>query len=364
MNSPCHKRAEVWHLLFLGVGWSVLAASAARPSDTAQVQPRNAEDVIRLIENQRSRIHSLLVSYETHMEIDPQLLKEGRLGGVMTDTKATFAFAGDKRHVTSEGVGIMDNGKPNSQTVATTVFDGTECRYRQSKSLTLQRERSAYCEMNAYTNALMWPMTEAERKQNEGDPATVHFLPRMLEAPGWVVGSDHELHSGRACVVARNPSLGRELWLGRDVGYSMVRMVYLNPFPDTASWVEECSEFVDVGGETWLPKRIESIATWKATDRFSAGASKNTITVNAVSVNDVPDDLFHLDPRPGELVKDERHDTIYRFVPPSDTTLDDTVAEVRRRHEDSSAHSLVLWLNLGLIIGAFGVWGVVRFLRR
>lgn len=345
--------------------WMRCAESAGN-GGTSSDQPQTVEDVVNLIEGQRARIHSLKVSYHSDLDLDPQLRKEGRLGGVRTHTEVTFAFSGDKRHVTSKSEGILDNGRTSKSPIGTTVFDGRECRSRfpSSKKFTIHRARSAYCEMNAYTSGLKWPITEAEREHAEGDPEHVHFLPQMLRAAGWTVGTNHEPQLGFSCICLRNPSLGRELWLGREVGYNPVKLVHQNPVEGVESWTTTYSEFQRYENNIWLPRRIRATDVWQATSRFSAGSHRNDVVVDSLEVNNVNGDLFILQPQPGELVINELTGEMHRFIPESDTTLEDTIATTVVTQPESRLRSVLLASNIGIVLGAVATWLVWTYRKR
>jgi len=317
-------------------------------------QPETVSDVIEIIHEQRAKLFAMRVKYFSETKLDEVLIKQGRLGGVRTRADVEFAFSGDRRHVTKESSGLLNNGSPTRDPVSTTVFSGGECRYRQGKMLTILMERSANCEMNAYTSAMRWPITEAEIENSATSADVTHFLPQMLSAQDWILLDSEEQVNGESCITLTNDRLGRRLSLAANKGFALVHFFHKDPVEEIDYWKSDFFEFELCKGGIWLPKRIVGVNAYKATPTLSGGKAVTTLLVEELDVNeDVDDALFVLEPRPGELVKDEKKGTIARFIPVSDGSLDNSIAEAKSRQTSSPVPdgNRPVYLFLGAAIG-------------
>ncbi len=154
-------------------------------------------------------------------------------------------------------------------------------------------------------------------------------------------------------------------WCDPDLGYAPRQLVVY--FPDTTipMWRTLNSDFVELADKTWFPKK-------SAADRFaelSAGLPEDQqaqpvgtwiYEVSEISVNNVPDELFTLEFRPGTIVSnfeapEGAQHTFY--MPGGGKTLDEAIRDVQSgRAARSGTWTIPL---LGVLIGlGIAIWFV------
>ncbi|MFV0443213.1 MAG: hypothetical protein ACK5Q5_06555 [Planctomycetaceae bacterium] len=319
------------------------------------------EQYIRLLEEQRASIRSLLVSYETSAEYDPRIEQNGRLAGLMLSQSDTLAFSEEKRFAKTVSSGL-DVANVRIATDRTTVFTGSECRRRENKTFVIQAAKSGYSEINLYTNVLLWPTSEAELASCSGDPAKVHFLPFFLKGGSWIVSSA-ENSTGAASVRLTNDDDSRSLWLDPARNYAILRYVHKNPIPGESQWECIYSKHAEVIPGAHLPYEIEirRHVTDLKTDA-SLGMISSRMKVTSLAANNVPDSLFVLEPQPGETVVDRIHRTIYKHNLQDSKTLEraseEALAYTQRQPATNWLLRYLIPFNVALAIILVGVFWI------
>lgn len=322
------------------------------------------DQYIQLLQEQRDAVRSLLVSYDTSAEYDPRVEQSGRLSGLMLTQSDILAFSGEKRFAKVVSKGRDSN---NLAIVAerTTVFTGIECRRREHKTFVIQSDKSAYSEINLYTNSLLWPISDMERESCSGDPATVHFLPYFLMGGGWIVSRDSNATTSDQTVRLENADASRSLWLDPNLGYALVRYIHKNPIPGESQWEFIYSQHKEVLQGVYLPYEI--LIRHDITDLKSKallGSITSLLKVTQLTVNNVPDSMFVLEPQPGETVVDRINRTIYKYNPPGANTLDRATEEasafVERQPKTNRLLRYLIPVNVAAAIIAVGVWWIRR----
>jgi len=282
-----------------------------------------------LVQSQRAAIKSLLVSYRVDVSWDKQVEQAGRLANTSIGCVCTFAFCGEKRYVRLRET-VLDGQGVKQTRAYLVVYNGVDCRKREERTLVIQEAKSAYAELNHYTNALLWPMTEAELEDCRAKPGKVHFLPYFLEASHWRVLPKTEVVRGVDCLVLEEAHGLRRLWLDRNHAYALLRYECENPFQGVAKLTSDYHDLVEVLPDLYLPKRIETVQHLVDFDTGRPiGIWKSLLTVSELRVNDVPESLFSVEPEPGELVIDNIKGLVYRNAPITGSTLNESIERAR-----------------------------------
>jgi hypothetical protein len=311
-------------------------ATIGRGADNRLGSPTDLKNVIV---QQREAIKSLKVSYTIVITHDPGVEAAGRLAGVMVHQDTVFAFSGIKRYCETKGRGFDTNRHP-IVVERTAVYDGTDSRRRESKLLNIQKPKSAYTDLNSFTNALLWPITDAERQSCTTDPSQAHFLPYFLDDSTWTVEPDRQNMSGASCVVLTKKDGSRLLWVDPKRNWAVIRYEHASPSAGVKRWIYEYFDFEEMPRGYFLPRHLQ--VTHELLD-FSSGKEIGNLiadlSVHELQINNVPDEQFVLEPVPGELVVNDTNRSMYRFNPTDDQTLDRSVQQSRSAIATGASYS-------------------------
>ena len=332
-----------------------LKGAHATGAEQDEIVTRLREQIV----TQRQRVQSMIVTYRAQLTCDASVKESGRLAGRAVEQTETVAFKGRKRYARSEASALDDSSRPyKSERVS--VYTGVDQRRRESKALQIQRDKSAYSELNLYANALLWPTTDAELQSCTVNPASAHFLPHFLDDPSWHTVPGRHVIGSTECIKLSTGSASRQLWLDPERGFAIIRYQHDRPVEGEHRWLFDYEDFTRIDDSLFLPRRIVSrhdMADLKTDE--PVGTMTNTIQVTDLKVNDVPESLFVLNPLPGELVIDNTRRTIYRFHPVTDTTLDQSIEQATgatlRTPNTSLYWRLFVVINIcvAVTIGAF-----------
>jgi 4-amino-4-deoxy-L-arabinose transferase-like glycosyltransferase len=131
--------------------------------------------------------------------------------------------------------------------------------------------------------------------------------------------------NGEKCVLIETKPGGNHLWLGREIGFAVVRRVNSNRVPGEPSAMQttttDCTDFRRVIDGVWLPYNVDietALARNQAeTDRRSVHLDIDRIGVNGA----VLDDLFEFQAPPGTITVD-KGGRIVDFEPGGEDLLD------------------------------------------
>lgn len=336
---------------------AVLLATAALGLGTDPApQPFTIAGYRQLIDAQRAQIKSMSGTYEVEAVPDAGAEKAGLMRGVGTTSRDTFYWSGNKRRrdETSEWVG-PDLKKRATETA--NVYNGSDFRRRESKVLLLQKEKSAYSEMNAYLSTIKWPISTQDANEAAANPDTSLFLPHCLASAGWQILPTPEKVNGISCVVLDDAANRRRMWVDPRRAYCLVRYAHDKPIPGHARWDHTLSEFREVVPGFFLPMTAVCTVALEADPKGNKGTITTKLTVTDLQVNNVPDSVFALEPKPGDKVIDNINGTVYTFTPASDRTLDESAARTASTVEYGERRRtwwrvLVFVVATGLAVGA------------
>ncbi len=321
-----HDAVEAVVAIVLGFLATSALAAGAPPANIG------VDEYKQLVVKQRAAIQSMRISYQTALTYDSALVEPGLIKGITLNSKATVAFKGAKCYSQFSSNGISVEGRPSKEN-ATSVFTGTENRCREGSTLQIRPERSSLSELDAYRNAMLWPVSGSDLTWCQSNPTETYFLPYFLDAATWQVLPDRQKRGKVACIVMKKTDGSRELWLDPARGHCLIYYRQDRPWDGTLRCTTDYEDHREVLPGVYWPRRI--VSTHERSDPRTGkflGKTQNVLELLGLEINNVPDSLFTLNPRPGEWVTDSVRRVSHRYYPSNDATLIDVVEEARREY--------------------------------
>lgn len=331
-------------------------------------------EIEQIVKERDTRIKSLFVSYSIKAEaIAPlDVLVEQMHLTYLENLSVDFAFKGNKRYrkVTEPDfvkplVPKGDDAKIPTMGKTETAFDGEKLlRYSASQDLMDVRGPSTAGNagswfpqefMTAVGMELPNPFFP-EADHGRGVSVRVVDLLSMdgLEGPRW-----ENINKARCVVVG---AANRQIcWLDPAIGYALRKMEFFDPASGGRIGRYENLDFNEIAPGIWLPTTcwFDWCGSPSLPERYRGKPMVRYIyRVHKISINDVPDSLFHLDVRPGMRVVDDSRGTENApekpvlFVMPADSAkVDEAVQKVlEERNRSARFWAYFITLNAAALI--------------
>ena len=325
-----------------------------------------AAEIAATIEDGRGSVRSLRFEYETEVVWPPEL--ESRMTNQVLDQQVRFAMKGDKRYASVDAILIGPDGE-RSRDLRTVTWDGEKTRISKPKAFTYQAEKSSYSERNVYTPLLFWPIAPEEVQWASDDPATTFFLPASLRVGTWQVGRESEPTSGVECLKLVSEDGKRRYWMDPQLNMAVRRFEMDDPVPPVTQWEWVCSDFVRLTPKFHAPKAAVSRTHYHAQAAGGADARSATITttyaVQAISANDVADEVFDIRPVAGGMVFDRIAGRQYYVEEPNDWAMEESIAEadIQLEYREQQSWQGTIYLLVAVATAAIAVVVVVEVVR-
>lgn len=328
-------------------------------------------DFKRRLVQQRADIRSMQFTVLSKLSYDQEIERAGLLRGVVLLSQVRVSWSGKKHRSERSTKSINSNGDSVSEN-SLSIFDGTEnvARESDSQKFIRQEELSNLSVIDDYRNAMLWPVSPSEIDWCEKNPSVTYFLPYFLVEGDWDALPKLQMRDSISCVVFRKKDGSRELWLDPARNYCLVYYRQERPTGGTLRWSNAFSKHVEFSPGIYLPTKI-TVTHEKADPADTSkllGKIVNEIAVTNLSVNDVEDSVFALEPESGDWVIDNQSGRSFRYYPDGDTTLEDGVAESMQNYgkpaRATSLRSIFLAINLFLLLLGLAAYFAGKRLRK
>jgi len=291
---------------------------AVSPVDFVAAQDNLPTEIPTHVRSQRSKLRSLRVTYRNQVSVDEGARAAGYGQGGVVNEVTTIAFKGANRFYESEAL-LRDRATTSKQRTLS-VFNKDECVVIEGKSITIQKDKSAYTESSAYLLALGFAFSARDREILKKGSFDHPFYPECLTHPAW------RRDVADRSLVLFNPVTNTRLYIDMTRGYCLTRQERRNISKRVIENVADFDRFVEVGDGIWFPKLIKRVVQYAhpRTEK-PAGYLQQVLEVTEISANDVPDELF-LRPKfpPGSQVVDTIRKLTY-FHDDTDDALDTSI---------------------------------------
>lgn len=287
--------------------------------------------------------------------------------------KRVAAISGSKRFVESahyaEGFELEDDlertrsyltdDSLSAFWVTSRVFETSKSQVHRKVSTKIRHEFFLEC-------TGWWPLEDFDLP-NDLIPALA-LLNVLKDEEHYTVANECEHIRGSECIVVENRGYDK-LWLARCYGYSIVRRE-LTLAGRNRYIVYENADFEEVIDSVWLPRRLcrtvhrGPSAGVEANDGYPAVWAHACRTLTSLSVNSVPDELFHFSPVPGTVIIDI--DTGKTTYISGGTELLDEVAVLGRkfvRYQKSRVDWVMVTIGGGVAMACVSLLIAVRTRR-
>jgi hypothetical protein len=385
---------SAWAALACGTGWA--RADGPRPS---------VADLAASMKAPWDKVQSLFVEYEVQAEPleKPEVLQEQLGLAYLTHETKAFAFKGTKRYfrvlrpeyvkllgpaarggrpaggaAAKTAEGREPRGKPLVRQEPETVvaYDGTGLRRSDGPGTVLVPGRTSL------DSDLSWFPQDYLRNIarqlpdvfNPLNDRRADRLPDAFGLGGYAVQEVCEEIDNAPCLVVTRQGQGlvEKIWLDPTLGYAVRQREFRAP---ATGWLDvryHNTDFTEVAPGLWLPKTCwwDLCGSWSGPEAYRGRPLVRYVyRVRRLSVNDVPDDLFALEIRPGARVVDGTvlpprggHDDLLEYRMPADVSRMQAVIQeaVAKRGSSPSPRWWVIGLVNGVAIAFAGGWFVRR----
>lgn len=317
------------------------------------------DELREMITNQWEQVQSIQGSYYQEALPDAEAQANQLMRDRITKTEVIFAWSGKKRLI-SDYTEMFGKNMELLKLRSKSVFDGTEFRQRVSKSFLIQRERSHSIDTNAYLGCLRRPLNDEQLAAAIDHPAETTVLPYCLQSNLWSIrpagGNFVEVFSEK-----------RRMVFDPEQGYCLVRLAeeHSPPKSDQPRFTRTSFEFKKhrkVWGELHLPMEIVGQIHFTTPAGKPAGTLTNHLVVTSLSLNQVKDGVFRLEPEVGDYVMDRIRDRTYEYSGRNALALNR--AADRASSENKRVRSRVAIFVAAFCLGLCGVYAAVRLLGR
>jgi hypothetical protein len=268
------------------------------------------EQAIAALARGQEKIRSLEVAYDFCAEAldDLERVRQGVGVVYLTHEERTFAFSGNKRYYSSVPLvkgpnAAVDGGRE-------TGFDGSRLRQRYGNQVYLQKvpsptETDASWFTQDYPRALGLTLPDVFSTSQE--VWRHECLSEALHQAGYEVEPQRDVLDGESCIVVSRAGVDR-IWLMDSKGCALKRRDVWDTEGTKRVGVRLLNhDFRQVEPGVWLPWRcwVERCAGVKAPPAdWGKPLLRYILTVQRLSINDVPDKRFTLSIEPGTFVVD------------------------------------------------------------
>jgi hypothetical protein len=291
----------------------LVGAAAAAPEAGPTAPPVTLDQLRAALDRRQKAIQSLEVEYEFASEAlgDLELVKRQMGIAFLTRERRAFAFSGSRRYYAREQVGpsAKGPGTPHSDPAREVAFNGLKLQQRVGNQVVIRHLvtlRSEATDGHWFTQDYLRATGLALPSAFGGsEDRRLERLPDTFETAAYQVEPAREVIDGESCVVVGSPGYDR-IWLAEARGYALKRRDIWDPQATKALSVRLVGhDFREVTPGVWLPHTcwMDRCGHSKASpEHRGEPLLRYVLTVNRLSLNDVPDARFNLAVTPGTQV--------------------------------------------------------------